>query len=103
MNPFDSTAFWTAVIASITAIGGFLAQRIPRHNAKAEAESTLGHGWSEFADALRAEAAEERELRRVVEGDSADCKRRVRALEAKCAEFERELQRLQDGRTDGPV
>jgi hypothetical protein len=89
MELSSSSGFWTLVVGGATAIVGALAGRFSKAD-RASADTTLGHGWSEFASALKAEAQEERELRHLVETKVAsietewyDCKRRLREVEQK--------------------
>lgn len=90
-----SQGIWVALAAGITAVGAAFAQWVAKkRTSPAENDATLGHGWSEFAAALREEAAEERESRRVAEEEAKSLRERVRALEEKCREFEMHLDAL---------
>jgi hypothetical protein len=90
-----SQGIWVALAAGITALGAAIAQWVAKKRpSSSEGEATLGHGWSEFAAALREEAREERESRRVAEEAAAALRERVRILEKRCQDFENHLQAL---------
>ena len=80
--------------AAITAVGAIVANWRSKKAVQAEADATLGSGWSEFATALRTEAAEEHELRLAVEKSERECKQRLVLLEDKCNRFEAHLTHL---------
>lgn len=89
-----SDQVWVAVAAAVTALGAVIARWLAERRTRSEQDSTLGHGWSEFAAALREEAAEERLIRKLAEDQVEEMRARVALLEAKCRAFEAHLARL---------
>lgn len=90
----NSTGMWAAIAAVVTAVGAGIAQWLAKRRTPAESDATLGHGWSEFATALREEAREERESRRLAEKEASEFRSRVSLLEEKCRMFEAHLNQL---------
>ena len=95
MSSLNPVALWSAGIGGLSAVAAAVASRRPQNKRTdaATAEAALGHGWSEFAAALREEASEERQLRKTIEGDAEQCKARLTILERRYADLE--LQQVQ--------
>lgn len=90
----DSQTLITGAVAAITAGIAAITKWRSKGENKAVADSTLGHGWSEFSDMLRIEAAEERETRRLVEEKLSDRDKEWEECRAKLSSISRQMQGL---------